>query len=267
MSDADAAGDRRLAFVIGRQRSGSTVFGRMLGTHPHCLYLGEAFNEENAYSYPRHVVARAALDPTVALPRRAAENFLAYLETCRGLARWEKPAARLVILDMKYDQMPLIGGEWRDMTAPPLLLQLIRDQGWKVIDLRRRDLVRLIVSAYVAVETGTHHRFAAAAAGEPAKMHIDPKQLLGFIRAAQRAYRLVTDQFRRSPNYLEVVYEEMFRPADRFDPGLLARVAAFLGIDDAFDPVPQLGRLLTGDVFDYIANADEVRAYLADHPP
>jgi hypothetical protein len=257
-----------ICFVIARPRSGTTVFKELLASHPLCFTLGEAFNEGNPHALSRYLVSRAAHEPEVVLPRRSVPCFLDWLgESCAVAAR-EKPGARIVVVDLKSDQAHLIHEEWWHVAAPPRLFSLIKEHGWKVIDLRRRDLLALVVSSMVATATRTYHSFdLAEGTRQTARIRVEPRELLSLIRATEAGYRLLSGQFKAYSGHLGLIYEDLFDPSGRFSGATLARLAAFLGVENRFDPAPRLEKLLTGDIFSYVENADEVKAFLAANPP
>ena len=71
---------------------------------------------------------------------------------------------------------------------------------------------------------------------------------------------MVSDHFAGYERYLEVTYEEMFEGADRiFSSELLARLSTFLGVENRFDPIPRLAKLLVDDPYAYVENVEEIR--------
>jgi hypothetical protein len=257
-----------LCFVTGRPRSGTTVFRSLLASHPLCYSIGEAFNESDIRSFGHYLVHRATHEPSIVLPRRRVASFVDYLDQARAIAARDRPGSRIVVIDIKYDQMHLIHEAWWHLTGPPPLFSLIVKSGWKIIDLRRRDLVRLAVSNLVAMESGVYHSDALKAAPpQAARIRVDPEQLLATIRATERDYRVVSDHFHGYAGYLGLTYEDLFDESGRFAAPLLDRLATFLGIENRFDPQPKLRRILTEDILCYVENADELSAALAAAAP
>jgi hypothetical protein len=251
-----------ICFLIGRPRSGTTVFRTMLDSHPLIFSIGEIFNESNPRSYFHFLQKRQASDPNALLPSRALDNFQAYVRWCRARSLKKRPKSRIVILDVKYDQAHLLCVPWWGITFLPRLFSLIRQQNWRLIDIHRQNSLAMFVSNEVAIETGIYHS-SALTNGERqrAKVHIDPEALMRQVAATAQAYRRVEEFFRGYESYCKVTYEEMFEGADgeQFSPVLLGRLAAFFNIGNAFNPVPGLTKILERDPFAYIENADEVR--------
>src|SRR5437763_16682713 len=75
-----------LCFVIGRPRSGTTVFKAMLQTHPEIWSFREVLNENNPRSYLHFVKRLQIQDHDAILPSRSIANFMKYLVWCRKTA-------------------------------------------------------------------------------------------------------------------------------------------------------------------------------------
>src|SRR5579871_2131770 len=73
-----------LCFVIGRPRSGTTVFKTMLQTHPEVWSFGEVLNESNPCSYFSFLKRLQANDRDAIFPSRSIANFR---NTCPGAVR------------------------------------------------------------------------------------------------------------------------------------------------------------------------------------
>jgi hypothetical protein len=254
-----------LCFVIGRPRSGTTVFRTMLQTHPDIWSLGEVLNESNPGSY-FHFLKRLQSDNRDAvLPSRAVANFVDYLKWCRETSIEHQPSNRLVVMDVKYDQAHLLCEPWWSLNSLPRIFSLMRELGCKVIDIHRRDLVGLIISNQIAMQTNIYHsNKLEPGGGQQARVRIDPERLLREVSSTAKAYDKVSRHFRGYPEYLAVEYEEMFVNGE-FSSSLILRLSTFLGVSDQFEREPQLNKLLVDDIFSYIENGDEVREHLARH--
>jgi hypothetical protein len=250
-------------FVIGRPRSGTTVFKDMLKTHPALFSMGEIFNETNERSYFHFLQELIANDRRAALPSQALGNFAKYLDWCAEFARRRKPATRILVMDVKYDQSHLLCESWWSVGALPKIFFLIRERGWKVIDIHRRDIVGLVVSNQIAIKTRVYHSTnLEPGAVQEAKVHIHPQRLERELVATQNSYRRIAAHFGEYKKYLGVFYEDMFDSDGAFAPQLLERLSDFLGMENRFDPKPKLAKLLEKDIFSHIENADEIRSLI-----
>jgi hypothetical protein len=252
-----------LCFVIGRPRSGTTVFKGMLQTHPQIWSFGEVLNENNPRSYFHFLKRLQSEDRDSISPSKSISNFVKYLGWCRKVALERQPTNRVIVVDVKYDQAHLLCEPWWGLNSLPRIFSLIRELGCKVIDVHRTDLVRLAISNKVAIQTKIYHsNKLEPGTGQQTKIHIDPDRLLHEIGATAKAYEKVGRHFRGYTNYLQISYEEMFEQGE-FSATLVPRIASFLGVPDEFDRKPQLNKLLADDVLSYVENADEVREHLA----
>jgi hypothetical protein len=260
---APAAKPPQICFIIGRPRSGTTVFKDMLKTHPALFSLGEIFNETNERSYFHFLQARIHEDAREALPSRAVANFGRYLEWCWELAQARKARARTLVLDVKYDQAHLLCEPWWSVGSLPRIFFLIRERGWKVIDIHRNNVMGLVVSNQIAIKTKIYHSTnLAPGATQSAKVRIDPQRLEREVATTENSYRRVSDHFREYKKYLPISYEEMFADDGNFSPAVLDRVSRLLGVDNKFDAKPKLAKLLEKDVFSHIENEAEIRAMM-----
>ena len=223
-------------------------------------------NESNPRSYFHFLKKLQSEGRDAISPGKSIPHFMKYLEWCRETARQRQPANRIIVLDVKYDQAHLLCEPWWNINSLPRIFSLMREIGCKVIDLHRGDIVGLVISNRVAIETKIYHsNKLEPGEGQDAKVRIDPDRLLREISATSRAYEKVNKYFRDYPHYLMLSYEEMFE-REAFSPGLVARIASFLGVSDQFDRKPTLNKLLVEDIFSYVENADEVRDRLANQP-
>jgi len=252
-------------FIIARPRSGTTVFGKMLQTHPKIISLGEIFNEANPLSYFGFLQKTAATNPDAMLPSSSNRTFLDYVEYCRSRALERNPKSRIVVLDVKYDQAHLLCEPWLRLGELPRFYFLVRQRKWKVIDIHRRDPYKLSISNQVAIESSIYHsNTLEPGQKQTAKVQINPGRLTEDVRATRRAYAAVERHFRDRSQYRQIYYEDMFadEAGTRFSGPLLAEIARFLNLGNAFDPKPRLQKLLQEDVFSYIKNAAQIRALM-----
>ena len=255
----------QFCFLIARPRSGTTVFQKMLQTHPRIFNVGEIFNEANPNSYFRYLQTLVPSEPDAFFPGKSLENFLRYLEWCRHLSVERRPKTKLVILDVKYDQSHLLSEPWWGFSSLPRIFSLIREHRWRVIDVRRRDIGAMIISNAVAIETKVYHSTALDPKQQQrAKVHIDKAQLLRQIETTEGSYRRISRHFEGYERYMAVNYEEMFERDGAFSPSMLDELSKFLNMENRFDAQPKLSKVLKGDMFEYVENAAEIKKAIRD---
>jgi len=263
VDEIHGSAEPRFCFLIARPRSGTTVFKRMLETHPEIVSLGEIFTESVKRSYFDFLKELVAREPDALLPSRSTGVFLQYLESCRSHALRTKPRCKIIVLDIKYDQAHLICEPWWTLEGLPRLLFLMRERKWKVIDLHRQDIFRLVISNQIAIQTKIYHSNSLKP-GErhSASAHIDPQQLVFNAKNTKAAYSAISNHFKGRKEYRLAYYEDMFADASgsSFSEAFAEGIAKFLGVDNVFNLAPKLQKLLSEDVYSYISNADEIRA-------
>ncbi|HEY3638820.1 MAG TPA: hypothetical protein VGK90_11785 [Rhizomicrobium sp.] len=259
----------KLCFLIARPRSGTTVFGKMIQTHPKLVSLGEIFNEANPLSYFAFLQKALVGNPSAVLPSNTNRIFLDYIESCRTAALQKNPKCKVVVLDVKYDQAHLICEPWLRLGQLPRFYFLVRERKWKVLDIHRRDPFKLNISNQVAIQSSIYHSNALQPGEkQTAKVHINPVRLTEDVKATRAAYAAVERHFRGLPQYRRIFYEDMFvdEAGTEFSEKLTAEIARFLNVGNAFDNKPKLQKLLQEDIFSYIKNAAQIRALMAaDH--
>ena len=252
-------------FIIARPRSGTTVFGKMLQTHPRIVSLGEIFNEANPNSYFNFLQKAVVADPAALLPSSSNRTFMGYVELCRTRALERNPKSRVVVLDVKYDQAHLLCEPWLRLGELPRFYFLLRERKWKVIDIHRRDPFKLSISNQVAIQSSIYHsNTPEPGQKQTAKVSINPARLAEDVDATRKAYSAVERHFAGKPQYRQIFYEDMFADGTGtgFSVPLLAEIARFLNLGNAFDSKPKLQKLLQEDIFSYIKNATQIRALM-----
>jgi hypothetical protein len=248
-----------LCFVIGRQRSGTTVFRHMLATHPRVMDLGEIFNEGHPRSYWRFLKTQLREDKDAFYPSKSVHYFLKYLDSLKS-----ENEQKLLVMDVKYDLANSIGTVWRDMNSLPKIFFMMRQNGWTVLDIHRTDLFELIISNFVAMGTAIYHRdLLEEPVGPRPKTYVNTTKLFEEMEGTRLSYERLARHFAGYPRYMKIVYEEMFvQDESLFSPTVVEQVSNLLHLDNLFDVRPKLRRLLSDDVFSYIENATEVRQAL-----
>ncbi|MEO0403199.1 MAG: hypothetical protein AAF214_12555 [Pseudomonadota bacterium] len=248
----------RGVFLLCFGRSGSTVFADYLGTHPKMMSFGEVLGEESFYSYFQWL-SRGVLWIWPLRPTLMAREFYRYAARLVG-----RHTGMHCLFDIKIESLHLIEGNWR-LPGPDFALYThLREANAPVILLRREDLVARYVSGQVAERRGAYHSYQGAGAAAVAPFEIDlaaAKHQIAQIEASHAAIRAV---FQGSPHFMELTYEQLFVPegsgGTQFSPDLGARLANLLGVEDAFDPIPQLQRVSGGSGYaDLITNWADVQ--------
>lgn len=250
--------------VTGKPRSGTTVLKKMLASHPEIVDFGEVFRETGEDSFFGFLRDSVAKDGSWMLPSRRVEIFLKYIEDCKAKAKSYKKDASTLVIDVKYDQTHLVYDAWRDMNALPVFFDVIKKNGWHVVDLRRQSIVSMIISNEIAISTNVYHSDLVDRDYQAdIKIRLDPNTLEHRIRGIRATYERVGFFFKDYPRYKSFFYEDLFdHQTGAFKPDILEALSSLLGLDNRFDPQPALRKLLGTDALSYVENADEIGALL-----
>jgi LPS sulfotransferase NodH len=252
---------RRVA-LVATTRTGSTWLGALLDSHPEIRFRGEIFNLE-------HATAAAVLDPEAYLdealsaagPHRLVGFKLLYHQ------------ARLDYLNgflLEMDEGRPSRVDWRtlfparpvtEVQAPALARPWarIRDDGTRIIHLRRRNLLRRYVSHEILM-AASRARWKAAPETRHARVRLAPDRVVESFAQATAAADEVDRFFSRSA-VLAVFYEELAAaPAAEW-----ARILDFLGVRRA--PLGAAARERRApSLREKIENYDRVERSLAGTP-
>lgn len=248
-------GDRAI-FMLSFGRSGTTVFGDFLASHPDIVKMGEVLNEQTFRSFYRS--RRWFLGS--GLPSRVALNFYLFL----GDRVRANPGARL-LFDMKFECLHLADGNYRDPGYDFSFFDAVLQSGCPVILVERRDHVARYLSLETAVQQQRFHSYQTGRADRG--VTIDLERMARIVATTQAQIAWVQERFAAYPKFLHLAYEDMFlrdgQGASHFDPALATRLAELLGVENRFDAAPRLERLSGNPGADPIINRAEVEAWRA----
>jgi hypothetical protein len=253
--------------MIARPRSGTNALRDILKRSGGITVLGEVFHNRYAderlgfFTYFREMVAR---DPDLALPseenRRAL--LIGYLRRLHELTG--TPEARPLLFGVNYNSLHCLNTYWQNAHEPPFLVGLLRQLGWRVIHLIRRDVLGALVSELRAKRLGVWHarRSHGGKAPEVARLHVPVGRLRFELEQREAEIEALEEAFRKHPKALTVTYEELFDATGRPSEVVLARIGAFLDL-----PVPLRGetdfvKTRAAGIGDMVENLDEIRTAL-----
>lgn len=158
--------------------------------------------------------------------------------------------------NLKLDQLQKVHPD------PRGFLEARHHDGWRIVYLRRRNILRAALSNFIAAR---QQRYSLPKDAPPTveKTHVECDELLNLVRWYQRIADEEVEALAAVP-HLDLSYEEDLLDAARHQDAL-DRVFAYLGIASA--PVAaKSARTGRDDAADAIANYDEVVAALALTP-
>lgn len=244
----------RIVFFMGGVRSGTTVFRRMLASHPRVRDRGEIFNSNNPQGFFKFFREQIAQNPDMVFPEHHGKLFMAYVSS---LVPKDKDG--IALLDIKYEHLNLIHDAWQLPFTNPPMLRLIKRSGLKVVHLRRQHFYS-VLSNLVAVQTGRYHKPADDSAKLPEKRPVSVERalVLSSMKKRKRAADTVDSAFDEHQR-LSIDYEGVFDDAGDFQPAVCERLASFLGVDNQFERQPALKKVIDEPLSSVITNFDEIR--------
>jgi hypothetical protein len=244
----------RIVFFMGGVRSGTTVFRRMLASHPRVRDRGEIFNSNNPQGFFKYFREQVAANPDMVFPEHHGKLFLAYVAT---LVPKDKDG--IALLDIKYEHLNLVTDAWQLPFTNPPVLRLIKRSKLKVVHLRRQHFFS-VMSNLVAVQTGRYHKPANDSTALPEKRAVTVERalVLASMRKRKRAADVVDGAFEESQR-LSVDYEGIFEDSGDFQPAVCERLASFLGVDNHFERQPALKKVIDEPLSAVISNYEEIR--------
>ena len=252
---AERMGDfSRIVFFLGGVRSGTTVFRRMLASHPQMRDRGEIFNSHNSMGFFKYVRERVAENPELIFPENNGKLFLSYLPTLVP-----KDPKAIALVDIKYEHLTLVPEAWQLPFTNPPMLRLLKRTKAKVIHLRRQHFYS-VMSNLVAVNTGNYHQAAGAGEGSEAAapaITAERSVVLAAMKKRKRAADIVDTTF-DDAHRLPLDYENVFDEDGAFKAEVCARVASFVGLEDRFERQPALRKVIDKPLSAVISNYADI---------
>jgi LPS sulfotransferase NodH len=249
-------------FVIGAQRSGTTVLREVLNTNPAVALLGELFDtgshqRDFAWFASEHKLPRAA---DYAEAERQLWGFLRHV---RGLV--PATAARFGF-DVKYSQLRTLAPLYEPLSAVPAMVQFIHASRALVVHVVRDNILQAALSEMVARSRAVWHHRGQQSIEQP--VEIDCRVLGVIMRQKQADREIFTAQMRAYPRLATCEYGEIVRGLDACDAaGRLVgpdnpffAIADFLGVERRFDRGQLMRKVIQRPYREIVANYREMVA-------
>ena len=245
----------RCLFVIGRQRSGTTVLRAALASHPRVHDLGELLHEQKPGGFYAELGARLAETASAGLHERWFDILVA---TIQRLAPPEDD--KVLLVDIKYNGALNFGSVFVGPTMVNTLIHKLSLHRATVIHVLRRNKLSLLTSVEMARKTG-QWRLQHGQERHIATIGLDLRKLPARIAAEEALDAYFTAQLAGIGARIPVVYEDMFMPDGSFAKGCFMQVAQRFAIEPAFDFGPRLAKQ-SAPLSTAIANFAEVSAQI-----
>lgn len=244
-----------LIFIIGRQRSGTTVFRDLLVRHGamDCdeVFHGVLNHELRFFEYVKKQVLNK---PELIHPQKYGGMFYSYINWLR-----EKSNGRKLAIDMKYYALNLIPTIEDVNNERPFIIDFMKQNNASVVHIIRQNKLRVIVSEILAETTGrwSSERPEQLVTDKP-RVSIDTKTIINLVNNLktfdEKVYSLLVQTL---DNFFSIKYREMFDEDNFFTPLILETASKILDITD-IDPKPGNLKMNPEPLYKLIENFEEV---------
>ena len=247
--------------LLSRVRSGSTVFTRLLNSHPDIHSYPEIFNSLTRNNYFSYQAKKIRWNSQLANPEHSQKLFCDYIDLiCK-----QQSSNKVISFDIKYETMHFVYEPWLGSPITPLILRIAKDKGWTIIHLTRRNYLRRLISNQRAISSGQYHKGSSEKKISQPKVHLDTEGMVERFEHYDNVYDNIAEFYSNYHNFLDFDYDDMFVQSDGesvFSQELLKKLSVLLGISDEFGNKPTLQKVTVGDISSIVENYDEVRRTL-----
>jgi LPS sulfotransferase NodH len=246
-----------IVYVVGTQRSGTTVFRHLLCSagayNADEIMHGQIDYRSRFYAY---LASRIATEPKLAHPVHLARLFPQFVNELQRNAE-----SGTVVADIKYGDLPLLDGRHEFNYARPLLLALLATTATAIVHVFRRNDLRSHVSNLISLETGQWGIQRGEAPAPRIAVMVDCDQLPLALELAEQSRRKVALWLTAAPRVEEIAYEDMFENADLFSRRAMQVATSVMG--PGLDPTPTTVQMNPAPLDALVVNFDDVQRALA----
>ena len=138
---------------------------------------------------------------------------------------------------------------------PAAFLQSLHDDGWKMLHLTRRNVVRHALSGIARERTGVTHKLGGKDSGAFEKLHVEVDELRGWVEDRKERQAREMAAIGDLPR-LEIVYDDDLMSAES-QSAACARVVEWLGLPPA-EMTAKIRPNTPKKLRDFVANFDEL---------
>lgn len=251
-----------LIFIVGRQRSGTTVL-RDLVARAGALNCDEIFHGDmtRPYRFYGFVSELIRKDQRFVHPQNHAGAFWQYINHLRSEA-----AGRKIAMDVKYFGLNLIPQLEDVDSRTPFMFSFFRNTQAHVIHVVRKNKLRVFVSEEMSRQTG---KWSAEKADHIVKekpaLNIDPTEALAFTMRQIAIDGRVASLMKDIPSASHINYEEMFDAAGNFSPATMQIAERVMGMP-GLSNIPGNLKMNPEPLDVLVSNFSDLRATFSDTP-
>lgn len=254
-----------IAILIAAQRTGTHYLRNLLHSHDRVQAdLEEIFHDspealaraDNFWNFLR-LRSHDGGDPW--MPWHRGRMFREFLDVAE--ARY--PGKTLVI-DIKYNSLHHASGTWQTAGGEPEALIHLRKWDFPVVHLRRRNILKMVVSAMRATAAG-QHVVLHSETNLTRPLRIDCRDVRHWVDAFRAEADFVTKMLAHSPRVHTVWYEDLWEdlPGGTRNARTEAALLDHLGLAGTLLPDASVTKMTPDDLQDAVENFDELRGLYA----
>jgi hypothetical protein len=247
-------GSSDLIFIVGRQRSGTTVLRDLMARYGaiDCdeIFHGHLARESRFYSY---VLERVNKEPHLVHPEHHAGLFYDYIKELR-----QKAEGRKLAMDVKYFGLNLIPKREDVDAREPFIINFMSNSKANVVNIIRRNKLRVYVSEEMSKRTG---RWSAGhiehLPTDKPKLDINVDEALQFIERLLTQDERVEAMMESIPQSRKIYYDEMFDNNGMFTEKVEQIALDFMEIE-SIDRTPGNLKMNPEELSKLVNNYDEL---------
>jgi hypothetical protein len=246
--------------LIAQPRSGTQALGSVLDGHPQIRFRDEVFHEDNPDTWFRFLTKRVEADPEGFWPRRARENFTAFLRYLES-----SDAKPVQVIDVKYTSLHQIVDSWKGPSERPAILTFAREERLPILHLTRRNHLKAYVSLRLAQRNDVWHLRSARQLAH-ATIELPGPHALAVLERYAVEHEMVSAYLDGHEPLLALEYEELFGSDGSLTPEVQARIGTLLGVSPFESVKPAYVKQTSDDLSRVISGFDELAQALASTP-
>ncbi len=242
-----------LIFVTGRQRSGTTVFRRLLAKNG-ALDADDIFHctIDRRYSFFGFLYNEISRDPSIVYPMQhpsVFHKFISFLES--------EAAGKPIVLDVKYYAYSFLSASYILGDSKSFIVEYMKRRRSHVFHIQRRNRLRSHISEMIALETGAWTAVTPAELPAKPKVRLDTDKLIGVLHQMVAQNIIATTILRGITELHTFDYEDMFADDGRYSDNVCQAVGRAMGISEV-DGSPNTIKMNPGPIADLVSNYEEV---------
>lgn len=251
-----------LVVIIGRQRSGTTVFRKMLASDVNILDIGEIFHGEfskNKLNFFYFLSEQISENPQLLHPGQHQKVFIDFIKYIANIYQGKK-----VLIDIKYNMLNMIRNSKIGEGVEPFLIEFIKRKKIPVFHVERQNKLRVIVSEKVAIKSSQWQLNPEEQEINTTdkKIKLNPFAIRTILEQEELVSKSVKKMFCDYNHYCEIPYENMFEENSNFNPYIVKLVESTLNHQISIDLAPKIRKQNPESLDQLIQNFVEVKKSL-----